>query len=182
MTADAYFEPASILQGTKTRRHHAAAHDDAIDWKTYDRVAPGEYSAYCTWAKWYFDPGLHRWTCLLRWDVYSRADWTPIATDVPLWFNLGDKDKPRASRRGKYLREWVRAYGRPPEPKNRLSPKVFTHRIARVEIGDAISPAPYSVVKKIIEWETGSTGHSVSKSTNQVRPVETSPHSGDCER
>jgi hypothetical protein len=31
-------------------------------------------------------------------------------------------------------------------------------------------PAPYSVVRRIIEWETGFPGHSVSKSTSQGRP------------
>lgn len=179
MTAEASLELASTPKSTTSRRH---THEDAIEWKPYARIPSGEYRAYCTWAKWYFDPGLHRWTCLLRWDVFGEDLLQSIAQDVPLWFNLGDKEKPHASRRGKYLREWVRASGSPPEPKNRLSPKVFTRRIASVDIGDAMSPVPYSVVKRIIDWETGSTGHSVSKSTNQGRPPERSSHSRGCER
>jgi len=128
--------------------------DDAIDWVAYPRIAPGEYFANCYWAKRYKDPGMRRWTCLLRWDVLSDDLLNTIAKCIPLWFALGDADKPRASRRGKYLREWARANGGPPERGDRLSPHVFTRRIARVEIGDTDSPAPYSVVKRIIRWET----------------------------
>jgi hypothetical protein len=43
--------------------------------------------------------------------------------------------------------------------------------MARVEIGDTEGPAPYSVVRRIIEWETGASGHSVSKSHSQGRPL-----------
>src|SRR5271155_1942607 len=60
-----------------------------------------------------------------------------------------------ASRRGKYLPAWVNANGGPPSPGSRLSPRVFTRRIARVEIADTAGPIPYSVIKKIIHWETG---------------------------
>jgi hypothetical protein len=42
--------------------------------------------------------------------------------------------------------------------------------MARVEIGDSEGPAPYSVVRRIIEWETGLTGNSVNKSHSQGRP------------
>jgi hypothetical protein len=173
MTAtDAYFEPSSILHPTKTRGDDA---DELIEWKAYPRIRPGEYRAYCSSAARYWDPGMRRWTCLLRWDVFENDVFHPIAQSVPLWLSLGDGEKPRASRRGKYLKEWARAYGAAPEPKNRLSPRVFTRRIARVEIGDTESPAPYSVVKKIIEWETGYQCHVVCKSTNQVRPAQAHP-------
>jgi hypothetical protein len=156
----------------RSMRNQRAEQDDAIEWKVYPRIPPGEYSAYCYWGKRYRDPGLHRWTCLLRWDVLSDDLLRTIAQCVPVWFPLGDGEKPRASRRGKYLREWVRANGGPPAPGDRLSPKVFTRRVARVEIGDTKSPVPYSVVKKIIRWETGSQRHSVSKSTSQDRQGE----------
>ena len=143
--------------------------DDAIEWTEYPRIAPGEYFALCYWAKRYRDPAMRRWTCLLRWDVLSDDLQTTIARRIPLWFGLGEGEKPHASRRGKYLREWVRANGGPPGRGNRLSPRVFTRRIARVEVGDTNSPAPYSVVKKIIRWETGPQRHSVSKSHSQGR-------------
>jgi hypothetical protein len=129
-----------------------------IEWVAYPRIEPGEYRAYCIWAKQYRDPGLHRWTCLLRWNVL-REDGTVIAT-VPMWFPLGNRERPHASRRGKYLPEWVRANGVPPLRGDRLSPRVFVRRIARIEVGDADSPAPYSVVRKIIRWETETRGHS----------------------
>jgi hypothetical protein len=104
----------------------------------------------------------------------------PIGQSVPLWFALGDGDKPCASRRGKYLPQWVRANGGPPKPGDRLSPRVFTRRFARVEIGDAKSPVPYSVVKRIIDWETGSADHLVNKSTSQGRPDRSSSNEGSC--
>ena len=147
-------------------------HDDEIEWRAYARIPPGEYFANCYWAKRYRDPGMKRWTCLLRWDVLSGDLLNTIARCVPLWFALGDGDKPRASRRGKYLPEWVRANGGPPGRGDRLSPNVFTRRVARVEVGDTGSLIPYSVVKRIIHWETGPACHSVSKSTSQGRPQE----------
>lgn len=151
------------------RRHELG---DAIEWNDYPRVTPGEYFANCYFAKRYCDPGFRRWTCLLRWDVLSDDLQQTIAKCVPLWFPLGNGATPRASRRGKYLREWVRANGGPPGKGDRLSPRVFTRRIARVEIGDTDSPVPYSVVRKIIRWETGLSGHSVIKSTSQGRQSE----------
>jgi len=140
-----------------------------LDTRGYPRIPSGEYRAYCKWGKQYRDPGFRRWLCLLRWDVLSDDLLRVIAT-VPQWFPLGSRDKARASRRGKYLPEWVRANGGPPARRDRLSPGVFVYRIARVEIGDTEGPAPYSVVRRIVEWETGVPGSSVSKSTSQGRP------------
>jgi hypothetical protein len=142
----------------------------AIEWNEYPRIVPGEYRAYCKWGKQYRDPGFRRWLCLLRWDVLTN-DLVRVIASVPQWFPLGSRDKPRASRRGKYLPEWIRANGGPPARKDRLSPVVFVYRMARVEIGDTEGPAPYSVVRKILEWETGARGHSVSKSHSQGRPL-----------
>jgi hypothetical protein len=154
------------------RTPRKATPDPKIHWREYPRIAAGEYPAYCRWAKKYRDPGFKRWTCLLRFDVLTNDLLTVIAT-VPLWLPLGNKEKPEASRRGKYIREWVRANGGPPIRGDRLSPRVFVHRMARVEVGDTDplkSPVPYSVVGKIIRWETGGgAGHSVSKSHSQGR-------------
>jgi len=107
----------------------------------------------------------------MRWDVLGDDLTTVIAT-VPYWLSIGRKEKPHASKRSKYLREWVRANGAPPTRGDRLSPRVFVRRIARVAVGDTDpekSPVPYSVVKKIVRWETGSPGQSISKSHNQDR-------------
>ena len=142
---------------------------DAIEWRDYPRIPPGEYWAYCKWGNRYRDRGLRRWTCLLRWDVLT-LDLVRVLACVPQWFPLGDGERPRASRRGIYFPEWVRANGGPPARRDRLSPRVFVHRMARVEIDDTEGPAPYSVVRRIIEWETGPLGHSVSKSHSQGRP------------
>jgi hypothetical protein len=144
----------------------------AIEWANYPQIPPGEYSAYCTWAGKYHDPVFKRWTCLLRFDVL-RDNRIDIVARVPMWLSLGSGEKPRASRRGSYLKEWVEANGGPPVRGDRLSPQVFVHRIARVEVGDTMKgPVPYSVVKKIVRWETGKSGHSVSKSHSQERQRE----------
>jgi hypothetical protein len=143
-----------------------------IEWQDYPLVESREYPAYCRCAKRYRDPAFKRWTCLLRWDVLTDDLLTVIAS-VPYWLSLGSKEKPWASRRGNYLKEWVRANGGPPIRGDRLSPRVFTQRIARVEVGETNpekSPAPYSVVRRIVSWETGAvSGHSVIKSHSQGR-------------
>jgi hypothetical protein len=142
---------------------------DDIGWNDYPRIPSGDYRAYCKWGKRYRDPGFRRWTCLLRWEVLT-VDLLRVIATVPQWFPLGNGDKPHASRRGIYLPEWIRANGGPPPRKDRLSPRVFVGRFARVEVGDTDGPAPYSVVRRIIEWETGPAGHSVNKSHSQGRP------------
>ena len=106
-----------------------------IEWREYPRIEPGTYPAYCKWAKRYRDPAFRRWTCLQRWDVLKDDLLTVIAT-IPCWLPLGTREKPWASRRGKYLREWVRANGGPPEKRDPLSPRVFVRRMARVEVAD----------------------------------------------
>ncbi len=144
------------------------AESSEIEWNEYPRIQPGEYRAYCKWGKHYHDPGFHGWRCLLRWDVLTE-DLLQMMATIPMWFALGSGEKPRASRRGKYLPEWIRANGGPPTRGDRLSPKVFLQRLARVVVDDTEGPAPYSVVRKIIEWETGSPGHSVNQSHSQGR-------------
>jgi hypothetical protein len=147
-----------------------ASRDAAVEWREYPRIAPGVYRAYSAVAKFHFDRSIRRWVCFVRWDVLSE-DLVRVIARVPLWWNLGSGERPRASRRSKYLAEWVRANGGPPVRGDRLSPNVFRHRMARVEIGDTDpkkSPIPYSVVRRIIAWETGaSPGHSVNQSHSQ---------------
>jgi hypothetical protein len=146
------------------RRSHRT--DDVIEWADYPRIEPGEYFAHCYWGNRYRDRDFKRWTCLLRWAVLSEDQQRTIAKPIPLWFPLGDGEKPRAPRRGKYFPEWVRANGGPPLKGDRLSPRVFTRRIARVEIGDTKSLVPYSTVRKIIRWETGSGSVSFSQQSH----------------
>jgi hypothetical protein len=154
-----------------------AQSEPAIQWREYDRIEPGIYPAYCRWAKLYRDPGFKRWVCLLRFDVLSD-DLMRVLARVPVWMNLGERDKPHAGRRNRYFKEWVRANGEPPARQDRLSPKVFTGRMARVEVGDAKGDAPYSVVWKIVSWETGacrvtqSASHTVKEGMAQVQGIE----------
>ena len=151
----------------KRRGEHAP-----IEWTDYPRIPPGEYSAFCAWAKKYYDRAFKRWTCLLRFDVLHKNQIDVVAR-IPMWLPLGKGERPRASRRGKYLKEWVEANGTPPARRDRRSPRVFAHRIARVEVGDTEKgPVPYSVVKEILRWDTGKSGHSVSKSHSQGRQRE----------
>jgi hypothetical protein len=146
-----------------------------IEWRDYPRIQPGSYFAYCRFAKHYRDRGFRRWTCLLHFDVFSDDLLSSLGC-VPCWLNLSDGEKPYARRRGKYFAEWIRANGIAPTRGDRLSPRVFVGRMARVEIGDTDptkSPAPYSVVRKILSWETGGVpGHSVIKSHSQGRQRE----------
>jgi hypothetical protein len=74
---------------------------------------------------------------------------------VPQWFNGGNGKKPRAGRRANYFAEWVKANGGPPARKDRLSSRVFVRRIAKVELGDTGGLVPYSVVRRVVAWSTG---------------------------
>ena len=155
-------KPPRLVRGS-TRAHQS---EPEIEWREYPRIPPGEYFAYCKFAKRYRDPGFQRWTCLIRWDVLKDDLETVVAT-IPMWIPLGSEERPRASRRGNYLKEWVSANGGPPLRGDRLSPQVFTGRMARVEVGDTDpkkSPVPYSVVRRIVSWETGGNGVTLSAS------------------
>jgi hypothetical protein len=114
----------------------------------------GQYLAFCREAEIYFDGGFKRWTCLLDFDIVSEQ-FEPIAK-LPLWFNLGTGRKPRVTRRSNFLAAWIKANNAPPSRIDRLSPKVFLRRMCRVTVGDSNGPLPRSVVKEIVNWETGS--------------------------
>ena len=36
--------------------HLVPENEPAVIWAEYPRVEPGDYPAYCKWAKWYWDP------------------------------------------------------------------------------------------------------------------------------
>lgn len=145
----------------------ARKQEPEIEWSDYPRLQPGAYLGCCSWAGKYYDRQFQRWVCLLRWRVLTE-DLQTIAQSIPQWFRLADGEKPRASRRGKYLSAWVAANnGRPPSRIDRLSPKIFTHRLAKVLVGDTRGPVPYSTIRKIISWETGPTATSGSPSVHQ---------------
>ena len=75
-----------------------------------------------------------------------------------MWLNLGSKKKPWAGRRSRYFGEWIKSNGgEPPSRVDRLSPRIFQHRMARILVADTASQVPYSIVREIASWETGLT-------------------------
>ncbi len=134
--------------------HLVPENEPAVQWAEYPRIVPGDYRAYCKRAKWYWEPGFKRWTCILLFDVLLEGQSDSLGT-IPMWFNGGAGEKPKAGRRTLYLPAWVKANGGPPARKDRLSPSVFVRRMARVRIGDTKGPIPYSVVRQVLEWSTG---------------------------
>ena len=135
--------------------------------RLYARIEPGVYPAYCKRAHWYWEPGFKRWTCILLFDVLSEHLHSSMGT-IPMWMNGGNGDKPKAGRRSLYLPAWVKANGGPPARKDRLSPRVFVKRMARVRVADTLmGTIPYSVARQILEWSTGTP---VNQSHSQGGP------------
>ncbi len=138
-------------------KRRGAQEEPAPTWDDYPRIDPGSYRGYCRLAKWYFAPQFKRWVCFICFDIFSASNLeTPIAA-VPLFLNGGRKREAHAGRGSRYFELWIQANGDVPKRKERLTPRVFTGRWARVEVGDTKGRAPYSVVKTIHEWETGWT-------------------------
>jgi hypothetical protein len=77
--------------------HLVRENEPAVEWADYPRLEPGDYPAYCKRAKWYWEPGFKRWTCILLFDVLRKSSQTSLGT-VPMWFN-GGAGKPTAARR-----------------------------------------------------------------------------------
>jgi hypothetical protein len=147
---------------TKTKTKKTTSDEPEVEWGEYPRIEPGDYPAYCLRAKWYWDHYYRRWTCLLVFDALA-ANLVDSLGEVPVWFNGGnDETHPKAPRRGNYFVAWLAANGRKPPRRDRLAPKVFTKRMAQVRVGDTVGPCPYSVVKKILSWKTGSESPSFS--------------------
>lgn len=132
------------------------------DWDDYPRIPAGHYQAYCKFGVEYRDFGRHK--LMLRFDVLANDGMTVIAT-LPAFFDRGDARKgrkPHSGRRSRYWNTWLQANGGPPKRGDRLSLKVFQHRMATIEVGDTRlnhehrpTLAPYSVVRNIVEWHTG---------------------------
>jgi hypothetical protein len=81
-----------------------------------------------------------------------------------MWFNLGHGAKPHAGRKSKYFEAWARANGgQPPKRADRLPESVFLRRIAKVRVEEVNALIPYSIVREILEWETG-TVSTINKS------------------
>jgi hypothetical protein len=119
-------------------------------------IGPGDYLAYCRRAHVYRDPMYKRWVCLLVFDVLDGEQNT-LGT-APMFLNMGDAEKPKATRRGRFLTEWCRANGGPPKRGDRYSMRVFTRRMVRVRVTQSKGPLKASKATEILSWETGLSG------------------------
>jgi len=152
----------------KTEEHPSIAaakrrQEPEIVWRFTPRLEPREYSAYCRSAKIYYDRSFRRWVCAVQFDALSD-DRLQVLGRVTWFLNLGKKDKATVTRRGNYWIAWNQANGGPPRRNDRMSPKIFTRRYARVIVADtaktfnqsaASEGSAYSVVRSVVCWETG---------------------------
>ena len=104
----------------------------------------------------------------------SRIDLVRVIASVPQWFPLGDSDKPRASRRGKYFPEWIRANGGPPARRDRLSPGVFVYRWPALKLATQKAPRHIPLSAESSNgrqgfWVTQSASHTVKEGPSSVR-------------
>ena len=134
-----------------------------ISWRYCARIEPGEYRARSRSATVYVDGYFHRWVCAVQFDVLN--DWLiDVIARLTWYLNLGSRDRPRAGRRSDYWQAWLSANNGPPKRRDRLSPQVFVGRHARVLVEDTQrdfkgitnAESAYSVIRKVLEWETGS--------------------------
>jgi hypothetical protein len=137
-----------------------------ISWDYTPRLEPGVYRAYCRSAKVYLDGQFKRWVCAVQFDVLG-SELSEVLGRLTWFLNLGSEEKPHATRRKNYWRAWSLANGGAPKRKDRLSPRVFIRRYARVDVGDTqktfqqnaiTSDDAYSVIRDVVEWETGGNG------------------------
>ena len=139
---------------------------EVIDFDVYDRIEPGEYLAYCREAKLKRNPRYGQWTVFLLWDVLT-PDGEMIAA-VRRWIYIGARaGKPHVGRGTDFWNWWVQANdGHPPTRTDRMTPRIFEKRLARVMIADSQPPrprrgeaarphVPYSIVRRVLSWETG---------------------------
>jgi hypothetical protein len=137
--------------------------DPEVDFRYAPRFEPGIHCAYCRSARIYRDRVYQRWVAAVQFDVLAENS-DEVRGRVTWFLNLGNRDKPHASRRSRYWEAWVKANGGPPQRPDRLSPRVFSSRMALVELGDTTKnhkqkpvsgEESYSVVRDVKEWQTG---------------------------
>ena len=132
-----------------------------ITFADYPRIAPGEYQAVSKRARVYFDKSFRRHVCCVWFSILNDAG-TVVIAKLPWFLNLGSGPKPRAGRRSYYWQAWIKANGsHSPLRRDRLTPKVFEQRAARVLVADTTTNfrddevfEPYSIIREVIRWET----------------------------
>jgi hypothetical protein len=161
----------SLANSAKKAATRRGAEPD-VTWTAAQRLEPGQYRAYCRSAKIYRDRGFGRWVCPVQFDILDAN--LMVVGRLPWFLNMGTRERPHAGRRSKYFLAWVKANGGPPARRDRLTPQIFMRRYAMVEVGDTVknfaqqpvtSDFAYSVVRSVLEWETGPvgrTGRSIS--------------------
>jgi hypothetical protein len=148
------------MSDAKPKRRRKGEQEPEITWTHIPRIEPGVYPAYCRSAKLVRDGHYKRWYCAIQFDVLSD-DLGEVLAELTLFLNIGDGEKPHAPRRSNYWQTWIAANGGPPQRKDRLSPRVFERRYARVSVGDTTQNfkqapiAAYSVVRHVVRWESG---------------------------
>ena len=165
--------PAARPSGPRIVRQRS---EPEIICPDYPLIPAGEYEAVSSKAHVYFDRQFHRHVCLVRFNIS-----TPVLkvdsgisivgstaagkVKIPWYLNLGDADQPRAGRRSLYWSAWHEAKRGQGEVRqtrrDRLSPRIFENRAARVLVGDttqnycgADNFSPYSIIKKVLTWNT----------------------------
>jgi hypothetical protein len=135
-----------------------------IGWTYTPRLPPGEYPAISRTAARYFDKVYKRWVCVVHFDVFDDPVRIECRGRLTWFLNLGSGLNPRAGRRSNFWAAWTKANGGSPKRGDRLSLRVFLRRAARVRVEDTEkshsgehveSDQAYSVVRDVIEWETG---------------------------
>jgi len=147
----------------KQRRTAQPRPEPEITWTHTPRIPPGEYPAFSRSAKVYRDGHYKRWVCAVQFDVLTH-DLVEVLARLTWFLNLGSGEAPHVTRRKNYWQAWVQASGEPPKRKDRLSPRVFVRRYARVSVSDTTKDfkqatvsgdSAYSVIRKVLRWENG---------------------------
>jgi hypothetical protein len=164
----AHAEPSQVVKRKTARTRSDLERQPAqpeVSFTFVPRIPPGEYLAFSRSASIYWDGQFRRWVCAVQFDVMDDS-LTMVVARLTWYLNLGSKDKIRVGRRSKYWGAWTRANGGQPKRQDRLSPRVFAGRYARVVVEDTkknhrsmrISEEDaYSVIRDVVRWETGAT-------------------------
>jgi hypothetical protein len=149
-------EPAAPAPAPAPQPQLVRKREPAIQWADYPRIEPGEYDATSGSARVYFDKAFRRHICMVRFVIVGDT-----TVKIPWFLNLGDKEAPSARRRSKYWAAWMQANGGPPKRGDRLSPRIFEHRAARILVADTTQNycgepnfLTYSTVRNVLTWNT----------------------------